>query len=639
MGAAIYGQIKTLIGIAYVSYLLHIDDFIDSQIGVDKSRPITWDFGTGDTATGDTTTRTFNSPGDYDLVIRYYELGNDNLLTATRRIRIGLDTEDIGDPSHPYVTGGSVVVGVVKLDDATGARRLGFLFSPYLSAGTDDQSITGPADFTKDVDETYNLATGIERIFASGVLRYPVPDPEAFEEAIYSVHKYDVVMLGKSDALQEATRELKERLRWDYEHGLTDACPSRVFKQQRAIMAALPSQAIFHHLRPFGVLLPEGSGLRLAATEKERAFDNKATTDLTVGEQKEIFSPTEREDRERQEYSLGWLRGIIWDLSNLCYRYFKNLKLSTPIEPETLNQAVMAVLNCDDLSLSVRLYGWNEDDPYEGWEVWRHVATQVRFTPDPTTVGRVLPCHMYRDKTGDDVRVLTHDEAESFLGEDLPLDFKVIATPWGPYLLDPKRRQLLPLRGGGPLHALISTRGGGATTRPLPNGETFFLGSMVTVDGYAAPSRELQERWRGLVDKSEVEDKLIPEGVDAAYRLEGRMGLAGGQVNVYNLDPSDPAEIFCNIELGPKDFGRYETIEPGVMPFQRQQTGGFRFSKEATTYAAGKTATVGKLGGLQKPMALGNVLTQSAKRATSGSRGTLYGGKGAVDPSNWKPKP
>ena len=80
----------------------------------------------------------------------------------------------------------------------------------------------------------------------------------------------------------------------------------------------------------------------------------------------------------------------------------------------------------------------------------------------------------------------------------------------------------------------------------------------------------------GSVASTNIRNELIVEGLDPAYSVESWKGVDGGEVRFYSLeDVSEaPAEHeFVHVELPTKDFGKYETVDPGAQPFLAQAYG------------------------------------------------------------------
>ena len=568
------GQARTIVGLCATTYNLDIDNFVDSGAGVDTAKDIKWDFGTGDIKYGPTVSFAWPSPGVYELKVTFYETGFARARQFVRLVRMGYDTAWLaGGHDDPYADAPQwAACGVMKIREPGGAVRLGFMFSDIMGGETGGD---GGTPFEDDVTHYYNLTSNFERLYASSVLRFPLPDPDVLEEGLYGIFRHDVLYMGTSDSNQEQTRLLKEYMLWDYTSPGDEACPYRIFEQIAAMGDTGQNMEILHPHRPFTVILPEGRGLRLAMTEKETDFELRDMSNLTVEEYKDVMSPRDKEERESQEYSLAWMRGVIWDLANMTKRFANDINIQE-LEAGNTRYYVLAVLNCDDMSFSLRLFSDN-DDPYDGWQFWRHLTTQLRLTPDPESVERITSCRMYQDKTGDPVKVLLHNHAEELAGQNLPLDQKVVGTGAGYFLLDPRRKILQPLGGGGTrggLHAALTTRAGGAMFRAQPDGESVFLGSMRTVDGWVAPPKQTRERWKGLLE-APATTELMVEGVIPSYATSSMVGLTGGKVEVYNVDEAT-SEMVCNIELGPKDFGEYETVDAGVVPFAPETRGGVK---------------------------------------------------------------
>ena len=78
VSASKYGQSKTLIGLAFQEYTLHLHDFIGSgtQPLVDDEHQVRWDYGTGHIDITNITESIYRwpSPGVFDMSITFYEV-------------------------------------------------------------------------------------------------------------------------------------------------------------------------------------------------------------------------------------------------------------------------------------------------------------------------------------------------------------------------------------------------------------------------------------------------------------------------------------------------------------------------------------------------------------------------------------
>ena len=211
----------------------------------------------------------------------------------------------------------------------------------------------------EEEESFYNVAKKLEELYASTVLRFPIPRPEAIKDGLYGIFKYDVLYAGTGDLMLEHGRRMREILNWEYTHDVEEACPYRVFNAMTREgsedwgLADDGDPWFMHPYRPYEVLMPEHTGLRLAKTEGERASlegfiqDGFAPKDVL-----DWFNPPELEDRDLQEYTLAWMRAVLWQLSNIWYQYMAEQQFGADDRDQP---SLVVVLNCDDMSLSVRL--------------------------------------------------------------------------------------------------------------------------------------------------------------------------------------------------------------------------------------------------------------------------------------------
>ena len=577
-----YGQASAVIGVVGQSYTLDFFDFVDLPGGsgsLDPATSIDWVFGDGNTDTGQSVSYSWRSPGVFDLTITYYLVDNPLLQTSPiTTVKIGLDPEAWGEGgSTPYDAGvASVLSCVGKLKTPGQATRLCFYLSPM--QGMLDEGNTGEPDFSNETDEFFNLAREIESVFSQSIMRYPVPKVEEFENGFYAAFESDVLYLGTSDKVRNLQIDLGEALQWDYTHDVDECYPHRVFEAMMAAMQDDNAMDVFEHIlqpyKPYSFILPEGKGLRLAREELVNDLLNDKVSDLTVKEQREVTA----KPNEKKNWSLLWLRRVLWELSNVIYRYVRSINFSEYDDQYGRMEAtyVLVTFNPEDLSLGVRIVNWLDDaDEYGNTLLsWRHVATQVDFTKsnDAAVVAAEHPLsnlRMYGDRTGAKVKVLSYNKASELVGEEIQADEKIIDIDGAFYLYSPDSPVLTPVGGspsaanGGDLHVMVTTRGGGATLQTFPEDENPFLGNMVSVQSWLGLTKEAVPRWKGLVNPPAT-GELIVEGVDPDYEVYSKKGVDGGTIHRLDVsdwapdDPTVPPEYVIEVDLGPKDLGDSE---------------------------------------------------------------------------------
>ena len=588
MAYAKYGQATALVGMVYPyveppgtnpTYSFVVTDFVDAPNGFVSSatQPVLWDFGDGHTDTVDNhetpVTYAWKSPGVYTLTIRYYE----NLvpIRKTRVLLVKVGKAVSGDSQYMAQSNLYAIHWRIRVPGE--ATRLMFWVSP--SKGYELPE--GEPAFTDEPTFFYNMAKELERLYASTILRFPVPRTEALVDGFYNIDDSEALYAGQMQELVELGRQIKECLAWQYTHEKEDTFPHRLYSLCRELktqaMATAEGPLIMHAFRPFEFVLPEGKGLRLEQAARLAQFDNEKYTDLTVADRRVLEGQETVEERARRDTTLLWLRGVLPELSVVIHRYFDAIKVPVSTE-ETPGPHGMAMItfNPGDLTLSVRLYAWADAEgtpPVAAFEVWRQVTVQLAFAADRKGVAPLTADKMYGDQAQAPVRVLSHPEAEALVGQRMPLNEKIVSVNGTYYLLDPTQKALSPVGGGGgqsgaaPLHAYVTIRGGGATIEDWSGSATAIvplLGNIDTVHNWASPPDEVVTRWNGLMHPPvSTPPALVVEGVDGDYEVSAKQASDGGVVKTLTLGGSTPITV-CDVTLGPKDVSEYEVANNDI---------------------------------------------------------------------------
>jgi len=225
MAYAKYGQATALVGMVYPPaeppatdpvYSFLASEFVDAPNGLVSSatQPVEWDFGDGHTVSVNDHTEAvsyaWKSPGVYTLTLRYSEADVPIRKSRSLLVKIGVasgNDSELSVPSNFWAVHWRIRV-------PGESTRLMFWVSP----GKGYEKPTGGPDLDDEPTHFYNMAKELERLYASTILRFPVPRVESMVDGIYFLFDSEVLYAGQAVEFADYNRQIKECLAWQYTH-------------------------------------------------------------------------------------------------------------------------------------------------------------------------------------------------------------------------------------------------------------------------------------------------------------------------------------------------------------------------------------------------------------------------------------